>query len=147
MFCSQFDTTLTLILSTMVIGRYTTEFQWQMEKQSLSFFLGPRLISTAPVSIKKRMQSHESTIWKLFNNRKIRIQNFVVSFKTLPSTKTRQKKKRSKIVVKNKLKHIWTNVLTFPHWELLTLQFYIYFSVVKNLFCPSILRLTGIFKN
>ena len=62
MFCSQFDTTLTLILLTIVIGRYTTEFQWQMEKQSLSFFLGPRLISAAPVSIKKRMQSHESAI-------------------------------------------------------------------------------------
>ena len=147
MFCSQFDTTLTLILLTIVIGRYTTEFQWQMEKQSLSFFLGPRLISTAPVSIKKRMQSHKSIIWKLFNNRKIRIQNFVVSFKTLSLNKNETKKKRSKIVVKNKLKHIWTNVLTFPHWQLLTLQFYIYFSVAKNFFCPSILRLTGIFKN
>ena len=147
MFCSQFDTTLTLILSTIVIGRYTTEFQWQMEKQSLSFFLGPRLISTAPVSIKKIMQSHESTILKLFNNRKIRMQNFVVSFKTLSLNKNKVKKKKSKIVVKNKLKHNWTNFLTFSHWELLTLQFYIYFLVVKNLFCPSILRLTDIFKN
>ena len=138
MFCSQFDTTLTLILLTIVIGRYTTEFQWQMEKQSLSFFLGPRLISAAPVSIKSE---NYLTIGKL----EYRILWW--ASKHFPSTKTRQKKKRSKIVVKNKLNNIWTNVLTFPHWQLLTLQFYIYFSVAKNFFCPSILRLTGIFKN
>ena len=39
------------------------------------FFLGPGLISTSPRRITRRLQSHANTISKIWNNKKIRIQN------------------------------------------------------------------------
>ena len=54
----------------------------QIERQSLSFFLGPGLTSTSPLSITRRLQSHANTISKIWNNKKFRIQNFMVIFKT-----------------------------------------------------------------
>ena len=63
--------------------RYTIEVPVEIERQSLSLSLGPGLPSPSPLSITTRLQSHANTISKIRNNKKIRIQNFAVIFKTL----------------------------------------------------------------
>ena len=115
------------------------KFQWQIERQPLSFFLGPGLTSTSPLNLTKRLHSHANTIWKILNNRKIRIQNFVVIFKNFPQIKTGNTGK-CKTVVKNKLKIFKQNVRSFPNWTLLKFQISTYFLVVKNPYCHLILR-------
>ena len=77
----------------------------QTERKSLSFFLCPGLTSTSPLSITRGLQSHANTISKIWNNKKIRIQNFVVIFKIL-SLEIRGNTDRCKVVVNNKLKRI-----------------------------------------
>ena len=77
----------------------------QTERKSLSFFLCPGLTSTSPLSITRGLQSHANTISKIWNNKKTRIQNFVVIFKIL-SLEIRGNTDRCKVVVNNKLKRI-----------------------------------------
>ena len=55
---------------------------WQIDKHSLTLFLGPRFTSTSPLNIIKQLHSHTRTPRRILNNRKIEIYNFVLIFES-----------------------------------------------------------------
>ena len=113
-----------------------SRFQWHIEKQSFSLFLGSGLTLTFPRSITISKHSQVSTSWKILEYKNWNTE-FCGEFQNT-SVKTRHKGS-CKIVAKNKLTHIWINYL-IAKLELLRFQIYNNFSVVKNPLYRLIMR-------
>ena len=113
-----------------------------------SFFLGLVLDPYGPLSITRRLQSHANTIWKILNNREIRMQKFKVIFKILAldkSRKHRQMWNSSEDQIETYLKKLFDN---FQIGNSSNFEFLLILWLLKILsVTPYCAKLTGIYEN